>query len=62
MTVAVAKTWLTVAEAAEESRYCKKTVLRALASRQLKGSKPSGGRRWRINRRDFERWMQTNPR
>lgn len=62
MTAPVTTPWMTVEQVAKEAQYSTKTVLRALNSNDLKGSRPTGGRCWRIKRTDFEKWMASRNR
>lgn len=49
---------LTVAEAADRAKVHENTILRALRSGELVGSKPA--RHWRIFTDDLERWVRSS--
>lgn len=54
---APASPWLTLNEAALLSRYCRRTLLRAIEAGRLRSTQHSVGCRHNIHRDDLDAWM-----
>ena len=50
--------WLTIEEASEICKFSSITIRRALKSAALRGYRILGGKHWRIQRRDLDKWVR----